>query len=223
MIQLHLEQCELTYEGSFVKPAFSLIDTPGKLSELLLNALDTFGCTGEDLIFADDEPGVRGVTCVLDELDARVTVRGDRIDLYCEDFAFATRESVAAVLENLWSKLKTLNAGAVPRTHSFLFEMNTELCGPSYQELLNRMARPPDSLPPRTESGVVYYLPGESDKGYAESSLVLNRSAIVENGLQVSATLVYDGHAVGPAPAISAAYGRLVELLRNLGLEWTQD
>jgi len=49
MTQLHMEQCELTYEGAFVKPAFSLGDCRGKLCDLLLDALEPFGCTGVDL------------------------------------------------------------------------------------------------------------------------------------------------------------------------------
>jgi hypothetical protein len=39
MAQLHLKQCDLTYEGAFVKPVFALLDSPGKVCDLLLEAL----------------------------------------------------------------------------------------------------------------------------------------------------------------------------------------
>ena len=52
---------------------------------------------------------------------------------------------------------------------------------------------------------------------------MLNRSADVERGLQVNATLVYEAESVRPAAAISAARNRLSELIRNLGLEWSED
>ena len=68
-----------------------------------------------------------------------------------------------------------------------------------------------------------YYLPAELGRGHGESSLVLNRSAEVEGGLQVNATLVYEAESVEPAAAISAAENRLGELLRALGLQWTED
>lgn len=61
MVQLHVERCELTYEGAFVKPAFSLVDAPGKLCDLLLDALEAFGCTGDDLVIEEGDPAERGV------------------------------------------------------------------------------------------------------------------------------------------------------------------
>jgi hypothetical protein len=61
-----MEHCELTYEGAFVKPSFSVVDSPGKLCDLL-DALEAFGCTGADLILEEGEPGERGVTCEVDE------------------------------------------------------------------------------------------------------------------------------------------------------------
>ena len=71
-------------------------------------------------------------------------------------------------------------------------EADTGIRGATYRELLNRLAPAPESLPGGTESAVVYYLPGDPSRGYGESSLVLNRSAEVEGGLQVNATLVYE-------------------------------
>jgi Family of unknown function (DUF5678) len=209
MIQLHVEQCELTYEGAFVNPAFSLVDFPGKLCDLLLDALASFGCTGADLLVEKGEPGEWGVMCEVDELDARVTLHGDRIEIHCANFVTGTAANVATLLENLWSGLGGLSANAAPKTHSILFEAEVGIRGASYQEVLNRLARVPESLPADTETAVVYYLPAESNRGYGESSLVLNHSAEVERGLQVSATLVYMGESVKPAEAISAAKNRL--------------
>ena len=223
MPQLHMQQCDLTYEGVFVKPAFSLGDSPGELCDLLLDALEALGCTSADLVLEDGEPAERGVTCQVDELDARVTLHGDRIEIYCANFATGDAAKMAAVLANVWSGLAGLKAGAAPKTHSFQFEADTEIRGASYQELLNRLARAPESLPAGTETAVVYYLPAEPGRAYGASSLVLNRSAGVERGLQVNATLVYEAASMKPAAAISAAQSRLGELLRNLGFEWIED
>ena len=72
MTQLHVEHRELTYEGAFLKPAFSLIDSPGSICDLLLAALEPFGCTGADLTLDAGEPGERRVACEIVELDAQV-------------------------------------------------------------------------------------------------------------------------------------------------------
>src|SRR5260370_32340031 len=113
MTQLHMEQYELTYEGAFVKPSFSVVDSPGKLCDLLLNALEVFGCTSSDLILEEGEPGERGVTCEVDELDARVTLHGDRIEVHCANFMVGTAAKVGTLLENEWSGLAGLNSGSV--------------------------------------------------------------------------------------------------------------
>jgi hypothetical protein len=107
------------------------------------------------------------------------------------------------------------------RTHCFSKPMRIK--GAVYHEVLNRLARPPESLPGDTETAVVYYLPADLRKGLGESSLVLNRLAGVERGLEVNATLVYTAESLKPAEVISAAGARLGELLRSLGLEWIGD
>lgn len=223
MTKLHTERCELTYEGAYVKPAFSMVDSPGRLCDLLLNALEAFGCTSADLLLEEGEPGERGVACDVDELDARVTLYGDWIEIHCSNFTIGAVANVGTVLEKVWSGLTGLNAHVVPKTHSFLFEADMQILRASYQELLNRLARVPESLPSGTETAVVYYLPGEPSRGYGESSLVLHRSADVERGLQVNATLVYEAESLKPAAALSAARNRLGELLRYLGFDWIED
>jgi len=223
MIQLHVEQCELTYEGAYVKPAFSLIDCPGKLCDVLMEALESHGCTSADLMFEKGEPGDRGVTCEVDALSMRVTLYGDRLEVHCANFAPGSAATAAPVLESVWAGLVRLNAGAVAKTHSFLIEADAQIRGASYGEVLKRLARPPEWLPAGTETAIVYYLPGEHAKGYGESSLVLNRSTDVERGLQVNATLVYEAQLLKVAAAISAARDRFDELLRNLGLDWIQE
>lgn len=223
MTQLHLEQCELTYEGAFVRPVFSLVDSPGKLYDLLLEGLAAFGCTSADLVDEEGEPGERGATCEVDQLDARVTVYGDRIEVHCAAFVLGTTAKLAPMLENVSSCLAGLSPSAVAKTHSVSIEADAQIRGSLYQELLNRLARAPDSLPPGTETAIVYYLPDEISKGYRESSLVLNRSAAVERGLQFNATLVFEAQSVKPAASLSAAENRLRELLRGVGLEWAED
>jgi hypothetical protein len=193
------------------------------LCDILLDALEAFGCSGSDLVLEEGEPDERGVACEVDEFDARVALYGDRIEASCTKFVFGTAASIGTILENVWSRLTELNAGTAAKTHSILFEADMRILGASYQQLLNRLAQPPESLPAGTETAIVYYLPGEASRGFAESSLVLNRSDGVEHGLQVSATLVYEAGSLKPAAAVLSAYSRLRELLRNLGLECVED
>lgn len=159
----------------------------------------------------------------MDELDARVTVYGDRVEVSCPKFVVGSVAGISTVLENVWSRLAGLNVGAVAKTHSVLFEADMRIRGASYQEALNRLAQPPESLPAGTETAIVYYLPGEPSRGFAESNLVLNRSYGAEHGLQVSATLVYEAESVKPEASVLSAYNRFRELLGNLGLASAED
>ena len=125
----------------------------------------------------EGEPGERGIACEVDQFDARVTVYGDRIEAACAKFVNRTAGSIGTILESVWARLAELSPGAAAKTHSVLFEADTRIRGASYQELLNRLARPPESLPAGTETAIVYYLPAEPGRGFVESSLGLERFA----------------------------------------------
>jgi hypothetical protein len=111
-----------------------------------------FGCTGADLVFEEGEPDERGVACNVDELDLRVTVHGDRVEIHCWNFAFGIAAKISAVLADVWSGLAALNPTAVAKTHSFLFEADIEIREAPYQEVLNHLAQAPKSLPTGTET-----------------------------------------------------------------------
>jgi hypothetical protein len=203
-------------------PAFSLSDSPGAICDLLLGALEPFGCTSADLVLEDGEPGEQGVTCEID-LDTRVTFHGDRIEVHCATFARGNSANIAQVLERIWSGVAKCNIRVAAKTHSFLFEAEGLIRGASYQKVLNLLAPAPEELPAGTETAVVYYLPKEPNKGYVESSLVINRSNGVDDRLEVDATLVYQAQALQPSEALAAAHSRLGELLRQLELHWIED
>ena len=82
MTQLQMENLTLTYEGVFATPMFSLIYSPGLLFDLLLENLEVFGCTAADLDIEDGEPADRAVVCEIDEFDARLTIHGDRLEVF---------------------------------------------------------------------------------------------------------------------------------------------
>lgn len=119
MTQLHMEQCALTYEGAFTQPVFSIADSPGKPYDLLLNRLAACGCTSADLVGEKGEPGERGVTCEVGQLDARVTVYGDRLEIHGADFVPGITGKLALLLDNISSGVPELSPGAVAKTLCF--------------------------------------------------------------------------------------------------------
>ena len=218
--KLRLEHCDFTYEGLFAQPMFTLTDAPGRLADALLDILGPLGCSGPDLEIEDEGFASRGVTCEIGELDATVSLYGDRAELHCGDFRVDSHDGISEVLNNLWPRINTLAGHAVPKTISFRFDFDSQIIDGTYQQVLSRLAPPPSALPTGTESAVVYYMPPDPRLGSCDSSLVLNRSEIVDRGLQLSGTLVYEGTPEKPA-TLAEAMNRLGDLMRMLGLEWS--
>lgn len=218
--RLQVEGTDLTYEGGFAKPVFSVLDNPGTVCELLLEVLAPFGCTAADLTLDDDgEPGDRGVSCDVDDLDASVTVRGDRVELRVSEFDpdSAQGRSLNPRHNLVRTRRDQLPCGSEEPLGSVRDKRrNSRLLLPAGT---GAFRSDPRVFPGGTESALVYYLPADSSRGYGKSSVVLNRSAVVEHGLQINATLVYEDHELKPAAVISVAQARLAELLRNLEFE----
>jgi hypothetical protein len=87
----------------------------------------------------------------------------------------------------------------------------------TYKSVLERFAPAPAAFPEGTETAVVFYLPADADKGYRDSSLVLNRSEI-DGGLSCYGTFVYDGAALEAEKIVRAAWQRMAEMLDKLDI-----
>jgi len=222
MTRIQLQQAELTCVVDFVKPAFSFTDTPGRVFDFLIEALGEFGSTSNDLQFEEGEPEERGVICLVDSLDATVTVRGDRLEIEFSKFASTNAGEADGLLEKLKSGLTTLIVGQRLGMHSLTFDLHSEILDSAYKATLERLVPRPRVLPAATESAIIYFLPEEPEKGYGESSVLFSRSDVIERGLQVSAILTYNGDVL-KSTVISAAWYRLLQLLRSLEFEYVED
>ncbi len=218
MTRLRMERLELTYEAIFSRLASGVLDAPGALCDGLLIGLEPLGVTIEDLAFDEGDPAERGISCDLDQRDARLTVKADRLELSFTDLTPVGIQTHSEVVEAAWKAVGLGQPGSV-RRQTLSFEMDSEILDGGYQPMLDRWAPPPSVLPKGTESAVVFYLPAEPPCGYGESNLVLNRSALVPGGLSVSAMIVFEGEAVEPRAVLASAWNRLLELLEHLEIE----
>jgi hypothetical protein len=99
-------------------------------------------------------------------------------------------------------------------SHSVLIEADAST---SYQEALNPLARPPESLPSGPETAVVYYLPAETRHGYLASSLVFNRSKFDDCDIEANATLVFDPQVISVAPGDPGVQTQVRRITGELG------
>ncbi len=97
------------------------------------------------------------------------------------------------------------------------FEFELALPGQTYKSVMQRFAPAPAALPSGTETGVVFYLPPDPEKGFRPSSVFLDRSS-VDGGMSCFGTLVYDGAALEPGKIVAAAWQRMTEILDKLDI-----
>ncbi len=120
------------------------------------------------------------------------------------------------VVAGAWQALASLQSvPASVQTAAFEFEL--ELSRQTFKSALERFAPAPAALPEGTETGVVFYLPSDPDKGYRPSSVFFDRSS-VDGGMSCFGTLVYDGAALEPGKIVAAAWQRMTEILDKLDI-----
>jgi hypothetical protein len=217
MATIHARVLEATieYEALFPAPVFSLFDQPGRIYDALLAKLETFDASVEDLSIEGDQPDERAIVCSL-ENGADVTLRPDRLEVMVSEWTFPQMEEVSRVIGGAWQALGSIHAAAA-RTQTAAFELELDLQRQTYKSVLERFAPAPAAFPEGTETAVVFYLPSDADKGYRDSSLVLNRAEL-EGGLSCYGTFVYDGAALDPEKIVRAAWQRMAEMLDKLDI-----
>jgi hypothetical protein len=217
MLQLHVQRSELTYEAALTPVFGALLDTPGRVVSALLAEFDHLDVGVSDVSIAEGPLEDRGLTCEVDELNASVVLRTDRVEIRFSAFG-ETWDTAAEAMRGMWLAVASSAPEVTARSHSLLFEMDCELHSGTYSAALEPFCHPPESLPPGTETAAVYYLPSEASQGFLDSSLVLNRSAEVDGGILLAVTLVFGAKYSDPDELLHAAQKRLVHLLKGLDI-----
>jgi hypothetical protein len=151
------------------------------------------------------------------KLDASVTLRADRVEIRFFGIEEAGDDTAAGALQAIWKAIRLSTPEIVPRSHSLLYEMDCEVPDGSYSKALEPFCAPAQTLPPETETAAVYYLPPNTEQGFLDSSIVLNRSAEVDGGVLLAVTLVFDGRQ--PVPEVlHSGRTRFADLLKRLDI-----
>jgi hypothetical protein len=217
MLELRVHRSELTYEVALAPFLAAVIDTPGKVVSALISEFDHLSLSLADISLDDGPLEDKGLSFEVDKFNANVLLRADRFEVQF----FAIHEAAGAAAEivpGLWRALASISPEVTAKSHSLLFEMDSEIADGSYAAALDQFCRPHEGLPKGTNTALVYYLPPDNSQGFLDSSLVLNRSAEVEGGILLAATLVFDGKRLGRDHVIKAGQDRFNVLLRRLDI-----
>lgn len=218
--RLKPEHSEVAYHGTLAGNIWSVLDAPGRVCQVLLNSLQTFGVSLDDFSFDEGAPSDRSVSCDLEDMDAHITVWVDQVRVAFADLEDITIDRSSQVVDAVCEALKSENKNAKFEEHSVSFEIHLAVDEPRYRELLDPLSRVPPGFPKGTEAGVAWYLPEEPQQGYRKSLVVLGRSSPVTQGLLIiNAKLDFDGTALEAGASLSAGKKRLNELLEGVHLE----
>jgi hypothetical protein len=148
-----------------------------------------------------------------------------RVDRFEINFWSADSGRHAEFVASVWRAVAACAPEVAAKSYSILFEVDGEFSGNAYGPALAEYCKPLESLPKGTETAVVYYLPPDTDQGFLDSSIVLNRSSEVEGGILIAATLDFGGSTSDKSRLIPSARKRFLELLGSLqiaikGLIW---
>jgi hypothetical protein len=214
-VHARVVEATLKYEALFAAPISSLFDQPGQIYDALLSKLKAFGATLTELTNDSNQPAESVIVCSL-QIGANVTLRPSRLDVAVPEWAFPQIDEPSRVIDSAWQALASVqSATASVQTAAFEFEL--ELPHQTYKSALERFAPAPVALPGGTETGVVFYLPPDPEKGFRPSSVFLDRSSVA-GGMSCFGTLVYDGAALEPAAVLPAAWRRMSEILDKLDI-----
>jgi hypothetical protein len=214
-VDARVVEATLKYEALFTAPIFPLFDQPGRIYDALLSKLKTFGAVVTELTNDNNRPAESAIVCSL-QIGANVTLRPGRLEVAVPEWAFPQIDQPSRLIESAWQALVSVQSvTASVQTAAFEFEL--ELPHQAYRSALERFAPAPAALPGGTETGVVFYLPPDPEKGFRPSSVFLDRSS-VDGGMSCFGTLVYDGAALEPAAVLRVAWQRMSEILDKLDI-----
>jgi hypothetical protein len=222
MALLRVSRGEFTYQIFLSPPQGSIIDTPGKIASALASQLGHIGLELPDIAIDEGTLEERGLSFDLEEPAANVLLRADRIEFRFSSLSLSDEETSIEVVRSTLQALFGNSPSFGTQSHSLQFELDGIPIGQSYSEIMGDYCRPHSSLPPGTETAVVYYLPADPDGGLLESNLVLNRSGDLAGGLTVAATIVFSGE-LSAERAIPAGRSKLEEILNGLNLELNSE
>lgn len=213
-----IRQEEISLQAHFVRPVFGLFKDVPHLATHLFEALDSYGIRLSDLKM--DSTGENlGEVSIQIALQNLVTARLflDRIDLTSAYLPFLNDFREGAFTTDLLSSIQDYSPEISYRAFRMTHEAHGRLDLPLKDFLSRFSAAAPKTLGPTLGSGTVFYFGPAEDR--LMGSLLLDFSRVVEEGLFLKISIVFDAEQVETRALLKVFGARLSSLLDELGLE----
>lgn len=212
-------EASIQYQGQFVNPAFSLFRNRYSLFGNLFHAFEKYGVSLRDLkAEAPDLAGAQ-ISCSLLNFNVAVKIKIDILDISITNLAAVSEERAYQIVIDTWKATNLSDESVQIGQHAVTISSHYNLPKISYQELLERYVRKQENLQPQTESGVVFYLVPDSEKGINGGTIVLDRSVLGSGRLFLKAAVIFDASMVSIENLRSSFENFHSSHLAALGLE----
>ena len=197
-IKLAVSRSDLTIEAAYQQPQFGLFQENRGLYTRLATRLSPHGLKLSEMKIerGNGSIGEYHLSFFLLEYLLVVRVRVDRIEIYCTQLRDDNKNHVvAAATETLACLRETI--GAEYRVYAVTLNIHGVLENQSAKAFLGKLVVPPPAAAgPIVGHGVGYYFAGAGDR--SASSLVLDTSALVPDGLYAKPQATWDASRVAP-------------------------
>lgn len=212
---------DISYRGDFVNPLFSLLGTGGQLFSALHNRLKRFDVRLSDFKIDQTSPSPVDLTvsCSLLSYNGSLRLRLDRCELDFFNAQQLTRDAVTNIFTEGLSGLVDAQPDVQFLQHTVNVGFHGRLHDVSPDHFLaNYILSQKSNLGPYLGGGVVFYY-GSNNKERIGSSIIVERSFLVEAGLYFRFSLVLNGSAVTIREIPSAFDSFFNTALSEIGVE----
>lgn len=194
MSNLHIKVADLTIDGRFEAPAFTLFQAEsGRIIEAFHAALAPFNFDLGNITFGQvGSLAERNIFFFIPSLNAGIKLTVGRIEIGFNDLNKVTFETINALMQLVDGALATSKFPARIGTYTATLNSHGIIENKSSQDFISPfLQKIPASIGPHLGSGAVFYFGAFED--WSGLALVMDNSGVLDGGLYVRVLLTLDG------------------------------
>lgn len=215
---LEVRQEQVSLQAHFVKPAFGLLKETPDLARHLFEALASYG-----IRLADFKMGSSGDSFA--EVNLQIALRSlvtarlflDRVELDSAYLPFFNDFRGGAFAPDLLGAIQEYSSDVSYRAFAVTEEIHGSLDIPLKDFLARFSAAAPKTLGPALGSGTVFYFAPAENR--LTGSLALDFSQVVDAGLFLKVSILFDAAQVEPPDLLLAFRSQFSSLVEEIGLD----
>jgi len=211
---IHIKQVasSVLYQGQFQDLAFEALTSFVPVYRNLLKHLGKYGLTLQNLQADLNVLSEANINCSLLELSTKVKISLESLEVSFLRLHEVGTETANQILLDSWAAIHE-TVPIVITEHVLVVNIDTQIQGASYNDLIRRYVTTPQELGDKAHAGVVFYIPENPANGERQGNIVLDRLAGQDQGLALRVTAAFNNQQI-PLDTLSQRFNDY--MTRNL-------